>query len=418
MSGAQSWCDTVSQVTVAPSDPNLLFNHQHRIMKHLHSLRRVLALTVVSAAALLAACGGGETALTPAQSFVARIATETPLAGKLPTNATVAKRAAAAAIVITNDQLFQWVQLLFPELLGSAAPNVFANVPYAGKLFDVREYPGSAYLAISDGRVYALGPFTTGDLVDLGFVQSYSAQVCSLVNCAGGGSTGGGNGTLNGCSLPASQGLVIGNRYTAVYTSVTFAPQASSGEYTTEGVVEGNVTFEGQSAIKVSNRVQGTQEGQTIDATSNAFEQVAENELTRSLGSETVVSFAGMSLTSRTVNNPAVLNSEFTLQPGQSIDQTYSSTTTFINAPFELPPTTGSSTSRITYEARETISVLGRSYDTCRYKSTFAGDANTNSYAWYIVGKGFPARIESRNSAGTVLGLNELKSATINGAGI
>jgi hypothetical protein len=381
--------------------------------------RRVLTLTVVSAAALLAACGGGETAQTPAQSFATRIATEAPVAGTLPIAASVAKRAAAAAaFVITNDQLFQWVQLELPELFGTAPPNVIANLSFQGKPFDLREYVGGLYLGIYDGRVYVLGPLTNGQLVDLGVVQSYASNVCSRIDCTGtGGGTGGGNGTLNGCTLPASEGLRVGNRYSAVYTSEVFAPLASSGEYTSEGVVEGSVTFEGQSAIKVSNRVRGSQQGHEIDTTSIAFEQIGDNGLTRSLGSETVASFAGMSLTLRTVNNPAFVNTEFTLQPGQSIDQTYSSTSTYIDAQFPLPPTTGSSTSRITYEGRETITVLGRSYDTCRYRST-SGNDDPISYVWYIYGKGFPARIESRDSAGTVLGLNQLKSASINGAGI
>ncbi len=386
-------------------------------MKHLYSSRRVLALTVVSAAALLAACGGGETSLTPAQSFAARIATEAPVAGSLPVSATVAKRAAAAAVVITKSQLFRWAQLMYPECSVRRRPTHTRICCMPANCSMCVEYPGDTYLGISEGRVYGLGSFSNFQLVDYGVVQSYADQVCSMIDCGGGGNTGGGNGALNGCTMPASEGLRIGNRYTAVYTSEVFAPLASSGEYTTEGVVEGNVAFEGQSAIKVSNRVHGAQMGQAIDATTVAYEQVAENDLTRSLGSETVVSFAGTSLTLRTVNNPALLNNEFTLQPGQSMDQTYSSTSTYVNAPFPLPPTTASSTSHITYEARETISVLGRSYATCRYKSTSAGD-DTFSYAWYIVGKGFPARIESRNAAGTVVGRNELKSATINGAGI
>lgn len=388
-------------------------------MKQLFFSRRVLALTVVSAAALLAACGGGETSQTPAQSFANRIATEAPVAGTLPIAASVAKRAAAAAaFVITNDQLFQWVQMELPDLFGTAPPNVIANLSFQGKPFDLREYVGGLYLGIYEGRVYVLGPLSNGQLVDLGVVQSYSSYVCSRLDCTGtGGGTGGGSGALNGCTLPASEGLRIGNRYSTVYTSEVFVPQISSGEFTNEGVVEGNVTFEGQSAIKVSNRVVGMQQGHSIDATSVAYEQVADNGLTRSLGSETVASFAGMSLTMRTVNNPAFLNTEFTLQPGQSTDQTYASTSTYIDAPFAFPPTTGSSTSRITYEARETINVFGQSYETCRYKSTSNGD-DTIAYAWYIYGKGIPARIESRNAAGTVLGRNELKSGSINGAGI
>lgn len=343
------------------------------------------------------------------------MATETPVSGSLPATALIAKRASVAPI--TNDQLFQWAQLQYPELFGSAAPKIIANLPYNGQLFDVREFPGGAYLGISQGRVFGLGLFTNGQLVDFGAVQDFAAQVCSRVNCGGAVTPvdpNVGTGALNGCTLPASEGLRAGNRLTAVYKNDVFAPLASSGEFTTESVVDGAAAFEGQSAIQVTSRVRGVQQGQTVDITTVSFAQVADNGLSRSLGSETVVPFlAGNLLTLRTVNTPPILNNEFTLQPGQSIDQTYTATSTYINSPFPLPPTTASSTSRNTYEARETISVLGRSYDTCRYKITGLGDETT--FNWYVVGNGLNARTESRNSAGAVLLRIELKSATLNG---
>lgn len=374
--------------------------------------RRVLALAVLSAAASLAACGGGDTPLSPSESFVSRMATETPVSGSLPATATMAK--AASAATITNAQLFQWAQLQFPELFGSAAPVVIANLFYNGQIYDVREFPGGTYLGISQGRIFGLGPFTNGDLVDFGAVQSYATQVCSRVSCASSVNPGTGTGALNGCVLPASEALRTGNRYSAVYKNDQFAPEASSGEFTTESVVEGGTSFEGQSAIRVTSRTRGVQQGQALDITSISFEQEAENGLIRSLGAEVVVPFfGGAPVTLRTVDTPPVLNNEFTLQPGQSLDQTFTSTSTYINPPFPLPPTTGTSTERVTYEARETINVLGRSYNTCRYKSTGSGDEI--DFTWHIVGNGLPARSETRNSAGAVLSRTELRSLSING---
>lgn len=379
-------------------------------------------MTVVSTAAVLAACGGGsETSPTSSESFVARIATETPVASRLPAAAPPAPVPAAApvATVITNDQLFQWAQLQFPQLFGSAAPSVISNLPYNGKLFDVRAFVGGAYLGISDGHVYGLGSFTNGQLTDFGVVQTYSTQVCSLVSCTTVVNPGGGSvsGALNGCTMPASQALQTGSRYTSVYVSDVLAPLASSGEYSTEGVVDGSSTFEGQAAIKVTSRVRGVQLGQSTDATVISFQQIADNDLSRMLGSESVVSFSGLSMTSRTVNNPAYLNSEFTLQLGQSMDKTYTSTASFINSSFSLPPTTTTSTSKITYEARENISVLGRSYDTCRYKTTTPDNTGV-AYVWYVYGQGIPAQVESRTATGAVQYRTSLKSATINGAAI
>jgi hypothetical protein len=77
------------------------------------------------------------------------------------------------------------------------------------------------------------------------------------------------------------------------------------------------------------------------------------------------------------------------------------------------PPTTGTNTSRITYEARETINVLGRRYGTCRYKIRGAGD--DINFNWYTFGSGLPARVESRNASGAVLLRSEPKSAVLNG---
>ncbi len=378
-------------------------------MKQMHFSRYALALAL-SVAALVSACGGGETSLTPAQAFAARITTDTPLAGRLQ-SASVGARL-ASPVVITNDQLFQWLQLQFPELLGTTAPTVIANLPY-----DVRGFQGGVYLAVANGRLYGLGPFTNGQLIDFGVIQQFADLVCSRINCNGSG-TGGGTGALNGCTLPASEALRIGYSRAATYVRNELTAPTSTGEFTIETVVEGSATFEGQSAIRVPTRVHGVQSGQVVDTTVKAYQQIADNELTRWLGAETDVSVQGMALTVRSVDDPAQLNNEFTLALGASMDQTSTTTSTYVNAPFPFPPTTESSTTRITYEARETISVLGRSYDTCRYKYVPASGGGAFSYNWFIVGKGLSARQEMRNSAGDVLGNVELKSATINGVGI
>jgi len=195
-----------------------------------------------------------------------------------------------------------------------------------------------------------------------------------------------------------------------------FGSEPSSGEFTTESRVEGSTSFEGQSAIRTSTRTRGTQQGEVVDVASVSFDQIANNGLSRSLGNETVLSLEGSSVTLRTVNTPPLLNTEFTLQLGQSFDETLTFTSTYINLPFPLPPTTNTSTSRITYEARESITVLGRTYNTCRYKSTAAGDDDI--YEWYVFGNGFSVRSESRNKAGAVLSRTELRSGSINGTGI
>ena len=49
------------------------------------------------------------------------------------------------------------------------------------------------------------------------------------------------------------------------------------------------------------------------------------------------------------------------------------------------------------------------------YTSIVDGTPGT-TYHWAIVGKGFTAKTESRNAAGTVESRSELKTATVNGA--
>lgn len=352
--------------------------------------KTILALAAV---ATLAACGGAD---SPSQ----------PLADGQPTRAR-----ALATQAISNDQLFQWAQLTYPSLFGTAAPAVIANYPFQGRLFDVRDYGNGNYLGVSNGRAYGYGNFTNLQLVDYGAVQDFAGQVCTRVNCGGGGT-----GALNGCMMPASEALRVGNRYEAVYTNNVFSPSASSGEYTITGLVEAATTFEGQPALRVSNRIVENQSGQTTDSTVLAYEQIAENELTRSLGSEAQISFSGFNMTSRTVFTPPMLNSEFTLQIGQSLSKTVAATTSYINSPVPFPPGSGSTTTTYTYEARESITVHGRSFETCRYRQST--DASFVEYSWHIVGRGIPARQESRNAAGTLLERSELKSATINGVAL
>lgn len=378
--------------------------------------RTALALAL---AAALAACGGGETPRSAAQSFTDALAS-TPAPSRSDRLRALATGVVAAATTttITNEQFFQGAEAIYPDLFPTTpAPTSISNLPYQGRTFVVKAYANGNFLGVSnDGIAWGLGPFTGGELVQFGTVQSFAALVCGTITCSTGG-TGGGTGALNGCVEPASTWLRVGNTYEAVYANQVFAPVASSGEYRIDGEVDSTTTFEGQAAFKVRNRVRGQQSGEAVDADVFSFSQVGDNDLTLTYGSETQVSVSGFSLNSRTVFNPAELNSEFTLQIGQSLDKTTSSTTTMTGGPIPFPPTSGSSTTQYTYEARETITVQGRSWETCRYREAVQA-AQHIGYSWYIVGRGFTARHESRNASGTVLERSELKSAKVNGAAI
>jgi hypothetical protein len=377
--------------------------------------RSAIALSVLG---LLSACGGGGSSTDSAQSFVAQVSPEAPTSNRLRALGTGSGSTGAAAVTITNEQLFQWAQKQYPEIFGTLAPVVISNLAYEGKLFDVRDYRNGSYLGVANGVAYGLGPFTGNALQSFGAVQGFADTVCPGGVCPGttpGG--GGGGGPLNGCTIPASQALQTGNSYRAVYVNSQFSPTASSGEYTLEGVVNGPATFQGQSAIQTTNTVSGFQLGEMVNTNVKTFQQVGDNELLKTLGTEFDSSFSGFNISVRTVTAPAWLNSEYTLSIGQSITKTETSTQTYISSPIPLPPQTSTTTSTHKYEARETISVQGRSWDTCRYRVTTAG-SDTADLLWVIYGKGFMARQEAYNGAGTLLNRSELKTATMNGSSL
>lgn len=391
-------------------------------MSKQHTSRTVLAL---AALAVLAACGGSEAPRSSAQTFTDALAsTATPAHSDRLRALAVGVgggSTSAAAGPITNAQLFQGAEVIFPDLFPTLTPPTTINdLPYQGRVFQVKAYNNGNFLGISsDGVVWGLGPYTGGNLVQFGAVQGFADLVCSRINCGGTGGTGGGGGALNGCTEGASVALRAGNRYTANYLSSVLVAPTSTGEYQIEGEVEGNASFEGQSTVRVRNKVRGSQFGFAVDSDVLAYMQAGENDLIKSIGTEATATVGGFLATTKSVFNPASVNTEFTLAVGGTLTKTdtMTSTVTAASIPFPLPPTTASTTSTYTYEARETISVLGRSWDTCRYRQTTQGSPGV-TYSWFIFGRGFAAKVEHRNDAGTPEYRGELRSATINGAAL
>jgi hypothetical protein len=116
----------------------------------------------------------------------------------------------------------------------------------------------------------------------------------------------------------------------------------------------------------------------------------------------------GTTSETKTVNSPGVDNREFTLALGQSVTQTTSTTSTILAGAGQGTVTTAQVSTTHTFEARETIMVLNRSFETCRYRVTSA-DSPGATTIWFIVGKGIPAR--SVTDGQTL----SLKSGTYNG---
>jgi hypothetical protein len=386
----------------------------HTMSKPTHS-RTALALATL---ALVAACGGESSAPMSAQEFAAAVRPDAPRSDRLRALAAGSGSTAAAAATITNEQLFQWARLTYPELFPGTPSTL--TVPYEGKVFDVRAFPNGNYLGVSNGVAYGLGSFTGGNLQDFGSVQTYADMVCSKVSCTPTGGGGGGTGSLNGCTQGFSEAMRTGNTYRVVYISSVLVAPSSTGEYTIDGVVNGPSSFEGTSATKVTTTTRGSQFGVPVDATILSYHVSTGNDLTRTLGTEATATIQGFPASIKAVfAAPASVNDEFTLATGTSLtkSETMTSTTSVQGLPFPIPPSTVTSSTTYTYEGRDTVSVQGRTWDTCRYRSTTA-DSPGYTLSWFIYGKGLAAKIEDYTAGGTVQYRGELKSATMNGASL
>lgn len=381
----------------------------------------------VAAAVVLSACGGGgdDAARSGALELASRATPDAPHSERLRALSATPRAAAPPVTIITNAELFAYAQAQYPALF-PGTPQQF-TVEYQGKTFDVRAYSNGNYLGITTtGEVYGLGSYTANQLVSFGTLGSLTCTVAPS-RCQPPPSPGG---RLNECIDPRSASLPTGFRMHLIYVYTSGGPVANF-ELTSDTVVDGAATFENQSAVQVTTTSTSSittsiagQGSSTVNttATTKSYEQPSGNGLLKTLGhlndtvSSTTISIPGspftpppMTTTTRgkTVATPPFENVEFTLAVGQSVDKPITLVTTLLEP--AAPPTTTSTTTRHTYEARETITVQGRSFDTCRYKISTIGGADVTT-SWFIVGKGVPARVQS--TAGSVSSNMELKQGS------
>lgn len=362
---------------------------------------------------LLAACGGGGEAERMA---VARSQDRAVALAAMPAAARERPQALAS---VGAKELFDWAAWKYPDLLGGAYIDFPAPIPYEGKLFTVRYVPGrNAYMGLDNtNQVYVLAPFTSG-LQGYGplsvFEPLIQADSCSVYPGLCGGSTTP-PGPLNGCTMPAAQALAIGNRLVARYET-TGEVVATSDLQT---VVEAADTFEGQAAVRslstINQVITAAGSQQTSTSTARSYEQVAAGGFIASLGDEGETSFGAFRTSSRTVYNPASLNAEYGLALGQSFSKRVSGTSTTTTTGQPPQPSTFDTSQVFTYEARETITVRGRSYDTCRYREASPAVAGAYNLNWVIFGKGIPVRTRAFEGT-TMTSETELVSGTFNGA--
>ncbi|MCC6814717.1 MAG: DUF1800 domain-containing protein [Rubrivivax sp.] len=137
------------------------------------------ALLALGAAALLAACGGGEGDAVrqgvPVAMRHPEAATARPelLGRDRPATPEGRQRAQAAARLPTASELMDWAERQFPQLF----PSHEANRVLDGTLL-YRHYPRSDnYLGVQDGTVLVLGPVSGWQLLSVGTLADFAAQV-------------------------------------------------------------------------------------------------------------------------------------------------------------------------------------------------------------------------------------------------
>lgn len=175
---------------------------------------------------MIAACGGGQDDSRDGHAFASAMASTSPATRESSSGIA----AAATAVAITDDQLFRFAQVAYPDLFPDSPPTV--NVAYAGKTYRVRAYVNGNYIGLADGQVYGLGAFTGNALAQFGAVSSFEEQVCNRVGCSR--------------TLPDA-GSVISSVQVGSPAKVTFPAQArqnrplSSTPITLSGTVTGDV---------------------------------------------------------------------------------------------------------------------------------------------------------------------------------
>jgi hypothetical protein len=129
----------------------------------MRALHRFVLLTLPPL--LLAACGGGSPTGTLAEDGGRKQALAAPVA--------------AFASLSTADTLFAWAESQYPALFPPGP--VTEEVDHEGRRYAVRHYPatGNRLGVVSGGMVYGLGPFTQGELANLGAAETYLCKATS-----------------------------------------------------------------------------------------------------------------------------------------------------------------------------------------------------------------------------------------------
>ena len=344
-----------------------------------------------------------------------------------------AQREQAQALTVGSvgaKELFDWAQYKYPSLFANGPQN--QPFSYLGTNYTIRAYPNGNYLGVTtSGDVYGLGPFNNNMLTKYGTLAGFAGAVvadeCLVTPTAAGCANPPPSGPLNQCVDPIAANPPAGFRLHLVYDLSGIA----TGEQVSDSVVDGTASFEGQNATQTTTNssfsilVPGLTTPNITTTKAKEYTQPSTTTpgLFKTLGSideDTMASLTvggvtvpGTTTISKTVYTPPYENLEYTLQVGQSI--TFNDTHVITGIQPVSAPTTSSIRSTYTFEAVETITVLGRSYNTCRYRISETGSEFL--LTWLIVGKGVPAKLQSGTASDFTL-LQLKPGSTYNGAAL
>ncbi|NRF67425.1 hypothetical protein HLB44_10555 [Aquincola sp. S2] len=341
-------------------------------------------LLALAATALLAACGGGDEA--------SESTTQTPAAAVAGLRTRLAAvRVQAISLESTAEQLLNTGESVYPtyfpghKTTGTFAPFRFRYYPETGVYLGVVISLGMGYTM---NGVYVMGgPFGSSP-VYVGLVTDFITPVDPNPS----------PGPNNGCvdlALNETTGTrtLVDYRYTG----------ALNGTATTDTLVVGPKTFEGNSAIETVVKTTGTLGGNAQNTEIHEFRNRTGDAQVTHYGSQqstsnTVVGVSTTTTDIKTIATPPWTTSYYGLAAGASqtttaTDVTTTTTTTTFTIP-GVPPMVNTSSATTTtttttkFVGRESVTVPAGTYSACKYESTIAGESGYTATSWYIDGKG------------------------------
>lgn len=371
---------------------------------------KIAALTLL-ATALLAACGGGDTAAPTLSASVASAPRE-------QAQAVTPEDAARQLLDFAEGSVFKTYFPGHPDTQ-TFGPFRFRYYPTTGVYLGVVVAADATYGPV--GAVYVMGGSFGAAPTKVGMLTDFITPIDSS---GGGGGGGGTTGANNGCfdlatmDTPGTR-LIVDYRYSG----------PSTGSGTWDWSVVGLTTFEGNSAyetlFKTTTVVTSPRPLTTTVEVRNYARRTGDAEVTHYGNSSSVAAeYSGYAATTTTkeVYTPPWVSKLAGIPLGGTLTETWTeistSSTVVTGIPIPVPPTTSTSTTTTTstYAANETLTVPAGTYSTCRYESTVAGTpAGASVTTWYVRGKGMLVKSLTR-LPGSVDSVLEATSITLNGS--